>query len=225
MKTSTKKGGSLSPSRAEGWRFIGTIPMMRFVCHFHLLIVMIFCSQQPEKLGRKSQKLVYTLPYFSLWTTIMGEIQIIHFTQDQVRTLTGVSSETLRHWRKHIGYLAEKSGKAARFSFSDLICIASTIQIIEFFGVSISNIAPVIDSLFRKLGESRFAITQHHILFITKSEAIVCEVDEVANMDFSHPMIMIPLGELITNLRQSLLPGFPIEQQMQVPFMPQSIAG
>ena len=54
----------------------------------------------------------------------MSSITAIHFTQDQMRTLTGVSVETVRHWRKTIPYLATKTGKAARFSFAELLGLA-----------------------------------------------------------------------------------------------------
>lgn len=154
----------------------------------------------------------------------MNSVQIIHFTQDQARTITGVTSETLRHWRKSIPYLAEKTGKSARFSFTDLICIASTVQAVETFGVSISSIGLVIDSLFRKLSESRSTMAQYQAVVISSTEASLCRFDEIANIDFSKPTIVIPLDQLMANVRQCLLPESQLVQQMQIPFSPYGIA-
>jgi hypothetical protein len=155
----------------------------------------------------------------------MGEVQVIQFTQDQARTITGISCETLRHWRKNIPYLAEKSGKAARFSFSDLICLASTAQAIEDFGVSISSIGSVIDALFRKLAESRPAMLQNQAIIIRGKNATICHLDEIAKLDFSTPIIVIPLAQLTESMRQSLLPELSSEQQFEIPFTPQSVLG
>lgn len=60
----------------------------------------------------------------------MPTITTIQFTQDQMRTVTGVSIETVRHWRKIVPYLATKAGKAARFSFADLLGLAVTNELV-----------------------------------------------------------------------------------------------
>lgn len=155
----------------------------------------------------------------------MSNVQIIQFTQDQARTITGISSETLRHWRKNIPYLAQKSGKAARFSFSDLICLASTAQAIEDFGASISNIGPVIDPLFRKLAESRPAMLQNQAIIIRGKNATICHLEEIAKLDFFTPVMVIPLAQLTESMRQCLLPELSGEQQLEIPFTPQSVRG
>jgi len=153
----------------------------------------------------------------------MSEVQFIQFTQDQARTITGISCETLRHWRKNIPYLAEKSGKAARFSFSDLICLASAAQAIEDFGASISNIGPVIDPLFRKLAESRPAMLQNQAIIIRGTNATICHLDEIAKLDFSTPVMVIPLAQLTESMRQCLLPELSGQQQLEIPFTLQSV--
>lgn len=155
----------------------------------------------------------------------MGEIQIIQFTQDQARTIVGVSCETLRHWRKNIPYLAEKSGKVARFSFSDLVCLAATAQAVEIFGASISNIGPTIDPLFRKLAESRPPLLQNQAIVIRGQEAAICQLDEIAKLGSSGPLLVVPCAPLMDAMRQHLLPGLFNEPQLQIPFPPQTVGG
>lgn len=157
----------------------------------------------------------------------MGNIQIIQFTQDQVRAITGISSETLRHWRKNIPYLAQKSGKAARFSFSDVLCLAATAQAVSVFGVSIGNIGSLIDTLFRKLPEVRPASLQNHAIAIRGMEAIIFPLDEITQLNFSEPLLLIPFAPLMGVIQQRLLPGLSNEplQQLQIPFAPQTVGG
>ena len=85
--------------------------------------------------------------------TRIRSVSAIQFTQEQVRTLTGASVETVRHWRKAVPYLAEKSGKAARFSFSDVVALAITHELVRTFGVQIASVGIGIDSLFRLLSQ------------------------------------------------------------------------
>lgn len=157
----------------------------------------------------------------------MGGVQIIQLTQDQVRTITGISCETMRHWRKNIPYLAEKSGKAARYSFSDVVCLAATAQAIEAFGASISNIGPTIDPLFRKLVESRPSLLQNQAIVIRGKDAVICRLDEIAKLGFSCPLLLIPFAPLMETMRECLLPGLSSEPQtqLQIPFSPQSVGG
>jgi hypothetical protein len=56
----------------------------------------------------------------------MLTVSTIQFTQEQARTLTDVSVETIRHWRKVVPSLANKPGKSARFTFSDVVGLAVT---------------------------------------------------------------------------------------------------
>lgn len=155
----------------------------------------------------------------------MGEVQIIQFTQVQARTITGISCETLRHWRKKNPYLAENSGKAARFNFSDLVCIAMTAQAIETFGASISNIGLTIDPLFRKLAESRPAVLQDQAIVIKSKNATLCRFYEIAKLGLSGPLIIVPCAPLMETMRQHLLPGLFSEPQLQIPFPPQAVGG
>jgi hypothetical protein len=157
----------------------------------------------------------------------MAEVKIIQFTQDQARNITGISGETLRHWRKNIPYLAEKSGKSARFSYSDIVCLAATAQIIKTFGISIGAIGPTLDPVFRKLAELRASLLSNHAILIKESDALICRIDDIAGLDISAPLLVIPLAPLMVNLRDSLLPGFFSEpqRQRQIPFAPQTING
>ena len=78
----------------------------------------------------------------------------IQFTQEQARTLAGVSTEAIRHWRKSVPYLSGRSGKAARFAFTDVVALAVTREIVDTFGVHISSLSGGVDALFRLLSNA-----------------------------------------------------------------------
>ena len=75
------------------------------------------------------------------------------YTQEQTRSITGIGQEALRHWRRHVPYLAAKTGKAARFSFGDLVALAVTREITNGLGVNISQVHDGIESLFHTLAQ------------------------------------------------------------------------
>ena len=163
--------------------------------------------------------LVFTLP-----TTRMPEVRAIQFTQDQTRTLTGVSVETVRHWRRAIPYLSSKTGKAARFSFTDLLGLAVTNELVNSFGVHIATLSAGVDALFRLLATSGPASLDGAIVFVTATEAILHEagtegIDKVP----AKPALMIPLAPLIAKIQRHMLPFVPVSSQTVLPFPPEAV--
>ena len=103
----------------------------------------------------------------------MSRAIAIQFTQDQTRTLTGVSAETMRHWRKTVPYLSSKMGKAARFSYADLVGLAVTNELVRSFGIHIATVSTGVDSLFTLLASSGPASMHNTVAFITPTEAVL----------------------------------------------------
>lgn len=128
------------------------------------------------------------------------------YTQEQARAITGIGQETLRHWRKVVPYLAIKSGKAARFSFSDLVGLLVTRRVTERLGVNISQVQGGIDCLFRLLANEGIfragtvAVVQSSVSLLMGSEA---QLKELLN----GPTVLIPLDQVIEDLQAKLLSG------------------
>lgn len=154
----------------------------------------------------------------------MPEVIAIQFTQDQMRTLTGVPVETMRHWRKAIPYLAPKTGKAARFSFADLLGLAVTNELVNSFGVHITTVSAGVDALFRLLAASGAASLEDTIVLITASDTVLREVgpDNIGQIT-ARPSFVIPLAPLIIKLQQQMLPVLPISNQAVLPFPPEVV--
>lgn len=164
------------------------------------------------------------MPYFSLSTTRMSEATAIQFTQDQTRTLTGVSVETVRHWRKAIPYLSSKTGKAARFSYADLVGLAVTNELVSSFGVHIATLSAGVDALFRLLATSGAVSLDGATVFVTATEATLSDVGaEGIGQVPAKPALMIPLAPLVAKIQRHMLPAMPVSSQTVLPFPPEAI--
>lgn len=154
----------------------------------------------------------------------MSVITAIQYTPDQMRTLTGVSVETVRHWRKTVPYLASKTGKAARFTFADLLGLAVTNELVSSLGVHIGTVSIGVDALFRLLADSSAMALNGAVAFLTPTSAILHDLNArglgTAPMQ---PTLIIPLDPLITRLQQHMLPVMLAPRQTALPFPPEAI--
>lgn len=154
----------------------------------------------------------------------MPTITAIQFTQDQMRALTGVSAETVRHWRKTVPYLASKTGKAARFSFADLLGLAVTNELVSSLGVHIGSVSAGVDALFKLLADANAQALDGTIVFVTSTTASLHEWGSWHGASaLTHPTLVIPLDPLIAQLQQHMLPVMPAPAQVALPFPPEAV--
>lgn len=154
----------------------------------------------------------------------MTAVTAIQFTQDQMRTLTGVSAERIRHWRKAIPYLASKTGKAARFSFPDLLGLAVTHQLVSVLGVHIATVSAGVDALFRLLANDNAITLNGAVVLVTPVTASLCDttLNSIEPLP-TEPTLVIPLDPLIVQLQQQMLPVMPPPPQKALPFPPEVV--
>lgn len=154
----------------------------------------------------------------------MLEVRSIQFTQDQARTVTGVSAETVRHWRKAIPYLSFKTGKSARFTFAELLGLAITHELVNSFGLHIAIMSTAVDAMFRLLTASGPTALHDAIVFITSTEATLCETTaEGIGRAPTKAALVIPLAPLIARIQRRMLPVMPAHGQTVLPFPPEVV--
>jgi hypothetical protein len=159
-----------------------------------------------------------------LLATEMAAITAIQYTQDQMRTLTGVSAETVRHWRKTVPYLASRTGKAARFSFADLLGLAVTNELVSSLGVNIGSLSAGVDALFKLLADASAPALDGAIVLVTSTAASLHESDSWYGASvLTQPTLAIPLDPLIAQLQQYMLPVIPAPAQAELPFFPEAV--
>lgn len=156
----------------------------------------------------------------------MQTVTTIQFTQEQARALTGVSVETIRHWRKAIPYLSSKSGKATRFTFSDLLGLAVTNTLVSLLGVHITALSGGVDALFRMLATVGPNSLGDGIVLVTATDALLFKpgADQM-NLLSSAPALMVPLAPLVEDIQRQVLPITPNPYQLELPFPPIVIRG
>lgn len=147
-------------------------------------------------------------------------VRTLHFTQEQVRDVVGVSAEKLRHWRKAIPYLQRKAGKAARFTFSDMLGLAVTLQVVDELGVGIANLRAGVDELFELLSCTEVSHLSDMVVVVSSDGCRLCDAVDLPWSDAGEAVIAVPCWPLIERLSGQVLP-IPPDPQSVLPFPPQ----
>jgi hypothetical protein len=151
-------------------------------------------------------------------------LQTIQFTQEQARDLARVSPGEVRAWRKAVIYLAAKPGKAARFSFADVLGLAITRRITGDFHVRISDIGDSMDALFRALSATRPSDLESAVALIdVRTARLVPEAELGGTEPLKEPTFVVPCAPFIYDLRRKVMPLPPTSLQAVLPFAPQMV--
>lgn len=150
-------------------------------------------------------------------------LQTIQFTQEQARHLAEVSPGEVRAWRKTVRYLAGKPGKAARFTFADILGLAITRRITGDFHVRVSDVGDSMDALFRALSEARPSDLESSVALIDAKTARLVAATELGAKPLKAPTFVIPCDQLIHDLSLRVMPLAPASLQAALPFAPQVV--
>lgn len=150
-------------------------------------------------------------------------LQTIQFTQEQARHLAGVSPGEVRAWRKAVSYLAAKPGKAARFTFSDILGLAITQRITGDFHVRISDIGESMDALFRALSAACPSDLEGSVALIDAQTARLVPGADLGAKPLKDPTFVVPCAQLIHDLSHRVMPLAPGSPQAALPFAPQMV--
>ena len=150
-------------------------------------------------------------------------LRTIQFTQEQARDLADVSPGDVRAWRKAVPYLAAKPGKAARFTFADLVGFAITASLTAEFHVRISDIGAGVDALFRALAKARPPHLQGLVALIDTASARILPAADLAASQVTEPTFVVPCDPVLARIGQRMMPAAPRSGQTALPFPPQML--
>ncbi|SNT13758.1 hypothetical protein SAMN05421770_104336 [Granulicella rosea] len=145
------------------------------------------------------------------------------YTQEQARSVTGIGQEAIRHWRKYVPYLATKSGKAARFSFGDLVGLAVTRELTDGLGISISQVHVGVESLFHTLA-AQTVIRPGSIALLQNKSSLLIGAENQLGMLTQTPAALVPIDPIIENLRTKFLNGLRLPPQSVLPFFAEAVS-
>ena len=144
------------------------------------------------------------------------------YTQEQARSVTGIGQEAIRHWRKYVPYLGSKSGKAARFSFGDLVGLSITRELTDALGISISQVRDAVESLFCTL-EIQTVIPPGSIALFQGKCFLLIGGENQLNVLSGMPAALIPIDPLIEDLQSKFLSGLRLPPQSVLPFSAEAV--
>ncbi|GHA39100.1 hypothetical protein GCM10007989_38590 [Devosia pacifica] len=145
----------------------------------------------------------------------------IQFTQEQARDIAEVSPGDVRAWRKAVPYLAAKPGKAARFTFADLVGLAITSELTNRFGARISDIGASVDKLFHELADARPAHLEGIVALIGSASAYLLPIGDFSARQISEPTLIVPCDPIVSQISARMMPSTPSAAQRELPFPPQ----
>ena len=147
----------------------------------------------------------------------------IQFTQEQARELTRVTPGDMRAWRKAVPHLALKPGKAARFTFADLVGLAITGDLTSDFGVRISDVGAGIDGLFSALADARPAHLEGVVALIGTKSGRLLPVGDLTHRHVLEPLFLVPCDPVIALIAKRMMPLLPGSTQSALPFPPYAL--
>jgi hypothetical protein len=155
----------------------------------------------------------------------------MRFTQAQLREAVGLSVETYRHWRSVLPPLTSHKGRAAHFTFGDLVALGVIRRVVEELGVGVSSIALASANLFAECrGEPWLASERRYAVFslpfrsdpqspmeglVDVSGTLVDDGDLVQVV--AAGAIIIPMEPIVTALRTKLLDNEIADARRQPP--------
>jgi hypothetical protein len=157
----------------------------------------------------------------------------MRYTQAQIRDVLGVTVETIRHWRKVMQPLQERTGRSATFTFGDLLALGVIHRLTAGLDMAVSNLQPAALTLFTICNEVDWTRPDARFLVLTRRlgsvgegfEAPMIDLVDAASLgqavDAQAVAAVIPLGQIVEQLRAHLVadPDHEVSQH-PLPFPP-----
>lgn len=174
-----------------------------------------------SRMGNKSDQVVPACIFSCRQRQEKKALATIQFTQEQARDIAKVSPGDVRAWRKAVPYLAAKPGKAARFTFADLIGLAITSELTNRFGARISDIGASVDKLFHELANARPTHLEGLVALIGSASARLLTVGDFSARQIDEPTLIVPCDPIVSQISARMMPSTPVATQSALPFPPQ----
>ena len=132
--------------------------------------------------------------------------------------MSDVTPEAWRHWRSTVRYLANKRGKAARFSIGDVVVLSIMRHAVHDLGASVARLAPGFEVLCASLYCLRPAAMTELIALISPSGAILISAEEFPT-HWPPFAIAIPCRPIVERLLSTTFEAI-ADVQPSLPFAP-----
>ena len=127
------------------------------------------------------------------------------YTPGQLRDAAGLPAETYRHWKKTLAPLRRARGHSPSFTPGDLVAVAIVRVLTETFGIRVSMLGPVAEPLFARCNEFPWPVLERGVMVIEIVDARVSLRQEQGERLPTAAAIVVPLGNLVSGLSETML--------------------
>ena len=142
------------------------------------------------------------------------------FTPGQLRSVTSISQETYRHWKKSFPNLERNSGKKPCFSAGDLLSVLVIRQLTQSFRIQVSALREISEHLFLLMNSTPWFNLERSVLLINLPENRLELVSAITPITPSQSILFLPLTDSAKAIRQKLLADDQLHKQGTLQFPP-----
>lgn len=149
------------------------------------------------------------------------------YTVAQIRSLTGVPSQTLRVWREKLPPIQGRNGYKACFTAGDALAIKVLQKLTNDIGLPIGRLVPLANELFSICQGGYWSILERSYLQLDLTNNAL----EAVPLLNCHPntktsLLLTPVFEEIAQLRAALMPeSTEVYSQQELRFPPTAVVG
>jgi hypothetical protein len=142
------------------------------------------------------------------------------FNQSEMREVLNLPPETVRHWRRVLPPLAQRTRRVP-FSTGDLVALALVRKLVHDFGLNVSALAAQSNELFRLCNRRPWPALAQCRLEIAANFARFVPVD-AKNQPSVEPYVVVSVGPIIELISAALLRERDVQAELIFPLNAQA---
>jgi len=147
----------------------------------------------------------------------------MRYDTGQVLTLTGISKETLRHWKRVLPPIYGRDGRSEGYTFHEVLALSIIARAVHDLAVPISRFTSTAERLFSDSAAEIRTTGRALVLCITGSQMTFTTEDKLPD---TGTMAIVRIGPIADKLRRSVSEDHAhTEAQLDLPFQEARIVG
>jgi hypothetical protein len=147
----------------------------------------------------------------------------VQFTPGQLRSAVSIAPETYRHWKKALAPLRRERRHSPCFTSGDLVAVAAIRMLCLDLGIRISALTGIAKTLFDICNESPWAALERGKLIFDIPRGQLQFQSELTSAPIETALVIVPLRQIVGQLRDQLLAVDRVEEQQALRFPPTPI--
>lgn len=127
----------------------------------------------------------------------------MRYTQSQIRSLTSISVDDFKTWRKIIPALAGHKGHSPTFTPGDVVALAIVADLVRDFGIRVGTVADQFDRLFIAC-RGRSWLSLESCVVVVQVDGIRLVNADIHRVPQERTTIAVPCAPIISRLQSAL---------------------